>query len=649
MHPLLLPLSASAPAVLPLSASTVHCCRGAVLHHEMGPCWLQVELGPPPAGCPPWCSRSGSAVLQNGLQAALDTQRDADVAAAVAILLSEEQEDQGSGGEGMDASGGEDGLSSTVRWEGWGEAQQASALQQQSNTHYSSTVISGYSQQTASDDGPGCPGRLEQITRLIVRLDRVITQPDTSGITQQPGSVSAVALLEVVASPLQLQSDWQLPWWPRVSTRPGSDAAQALQRIVARAQAPQKGSGEQQQQQQQSPHLQEQDKAALAVSHDPFNIPDAQDTQAAATCPVAAPVAAPVVVEQLPPARADVVFDSLMSMPDSDVQLASRLASMPMDVAPAPPSMLEASASAPPKPHQLPPLTPPALARVGADYLPPAESVGSQPCQEQEAQQQQQQPLLQEQQEQQQQMPAASYSGLLSSIKCVQHASASPRDLYALTALLDSMAFVYVALFYQVVMRSARSLADITDERQLPLDYLTALLVMFGCSVADRLVYSLGSHPGKAALLLAQVAVLLPAAAQLYWGRAAVVGAGLSPRAGDGGTSAAAAAAAAAATAAALGRSPRAHLRAFLLIKCCSWVASAAQLASGYPPRASFDGGGRQRFLFYSVPDMAHLAGFYTFQVRHSSEPTVCLCALVCDDMCCCLFDLCCYFWFNLW
>jgi len=44
-------------------------------------------------------------------------------------------------------------------------------------------------------------------------------------------------------------------------------------------------------------------------------------------------------------------------------------------------------------------------------------------------------------------------------------------------------------------------------------------------------------------------------------------------------------------------------------------VAGALQLRSGFPPRADFEGGGRQRFLFFARPDAAHMIGFYVFEV----------------------------------
>ncbi len=50
----------------------------------------------------------------------------------------------------------------------------------------------------------------------------------------------------------------------------------------------------------------------------------------------------------------------------------------------------------------------------------------------------------------------------------------------------------------QAVVRSARTLADISDERVVPVDYLGALIALFMLMVLDRLSYTLGAHLGKA-------------------------------------------------------------------------------------------------------------------------------------------------------
>ena len=51
-------------------------------------------------------------------------------------------------------------------------------------------------------------------------------------------------------------------------------------------------------------------------------------------------------------------------------------------------------------------------------------------------------------------------------------------------------------------MTSARTLADISDERVVPVDYLGVLILLFLLLVADRLFYTLGLHAGKARPLL---------------------------------------------------------------------------------------------------------------------------------------------------
>ena len=49
----------------------------------------------------------------------------------------------------------------------------------------------------------------------------------------------------------------------------------------------------------------------------------------------------------------------------------------------------------------------------------------------------------------------------------------------------------------QVVVRSAASLTELTNDRVIPLDYLAVLMLLFLLMVADRLVYTLGWHAGK--------------------------------------------------------------------------------------------------------------------------------------------------------
>ncbi|GLI70150.1 hypothetical protein VaNZ11_014962, partial [Volvox africanus] len=81
----------------------------------------------------------------------------------------------------------------------------------------------------------------------------------------------------------------------------------------------------------------------------------------------------------------------------------------------------------------------------------------------------------------------------LPTILSVESYSKPPQDLYGPTAVLDLISFMYALVFYQFVVFSARSLADITDgDRRLPLDYLAALMLLFGIMVSERAVYMLG-------------------------------------------------------------------------------------------------------------------------------------------------------------
>lgn len=152
------------------------------------------------------------------------------------------------------------------------------------------------------------------------------------------------------------------------------------------------------------------------------------------------------------------------------------------------------------------------------------------------------------------------------------------QQYYILILITSSLSIV------QVVMSAAQTLADITDEKQLPWDYLSALIVLFLIMVCDRVFYALGSHLGKFVLFLMQLLLFIPFTMRLFW----------SP---------------------ATGPLAHTHLRVFLLLKCVSFTLNALQLRSGFPPRASFDGGGRQRFMFFATPDIKHQIGFYVFQV----------------------------------
>lgn len=53
----------------------------------------------------------------------------------------------------------------------------------------------------------------------------------------------------------------------------------------------------------------------------------------------------------------------------------------------------------------------------------------------------------------------------------------------------------------------------------------------------------------------------------------------------------------------------------FMLLKLASFFLAALQLRSGFPPRASVHGGGRQRFFFFSRADVWHQMGYYIYMV----------------------------------
>ena len=77
------------------------------------------------------------------------------------------------------------------------------------------------------------------------------------------------------------------------------------------------------------------------------------------------------------------------------------------------------------------------------------------------------------------------------------------RDFYAATAALDILAFLFVAVYYNRVVSGAGSISEITSQHVVPLGYLIILITLFMFVVMDRVVYTLGSAAGKAALHLA--------------------------------------------------------------------------------------------------------------------------------------------------
>ncbi|CAL8464921.1 g4456 [Coccomyxa elongata] len=158
------------------------------------------------------------------------------------------------------------------------------------------------------------------------------------------------------------------------------------------------------------------------------------------------------------------------------------------------------------------------------------------------------------------------------------------QDWYAATALVDLLSFIYVAIFYQAVVTSARTLADITDERVVPVDYLGVLMLLFLLLVLDRLFYTLGLHLGKAVLFWTQMALFYWYTMVLFWSPATSTTAKL-------------------------------HLRILMAIKSLSFTFSALQLRNGYPPPASYRGGrGRHAFVFARHINNFGTMAFHVFQ-----------------------------------
>lgn len=169
-------------------------------------------------------------------------------------------------------------------------------------------------------------------------------------------------------------------------------------------------------------------------------------------------------------------------------------------------------------------------------------------------------------------------------VEAVEHHAHVEADWYMLTVTADFLAFVYAALFYQTVLQSARSLADLTVQQVIPANYLLTLMALFLAIVLDRVCYTIGHHLGKAVLLTVQLVAVLWYAMALFW----------SP----GQTSNAA----------------RMHLRIFTALKSLSFVFSALQLRSGYPPPASYQGGrGRHSYVFTRSTGMTSWLGFQLF------------------------------------
>lgn len=168
-------------------------------------------------------------------------------------------------------------------------------------------------------------------------------------------------------------------------------------------------------------------------------------------------------------------------------------------------------------------------------------------------------------------------------VQNVEWHSRPAQDFYAATAAVDFITFLYVVVFYQSIVNSARSLQDISDERVVPLDYLLSLIVLFMFLVLDRVFYTLGSPLGKALLLWSQMAVFYIYVLKLFW----------SPTTSS---------------------TARTHLRVAMLLKSCAFVLYALQLRHTYPPRASYRGGrGRHAFMFMRHTNMFGWLGMQVF------------------------------------
>ena len=183
------------------------------------------------------------------------------------------------------------------------------------------------------------------------------------------------------------------------------------------------------------------------------------------------------------------------------------------------------------------------------------------------------------------------------------------RDFYAVTAVLDILGFMLVALYYNKVMHGAGSLSEITSLHVVPLGYLITLIILFMFVVLDRVVYSLGSCLGKGVLHVVQMIVFFWYCSSLVWndpfssssysGHAHGT-ATTSDGSGDNRGS----------------TTTKSHdlLRILLFIKLLSFALSALQLRTGYPPPASYANGmGRHTFVFMRSVSVPASLAFHVF------------------------------------
>lgn len=210
-----------------------------MLPHEWGPSWVKLDIGPPSPGAPAWTSPAGASHLQDNIQAAMDGLQAQDTAWALAAASSsaqdpifglwmpmhqdgvvstdqhraqeqqgapaQQQQEQDRGQHKEDGSGAEE------RWSQWsveGSSQDHSvrALHDRGTARELlaaavGRALGGNGELLAAVMADPASMGLSRLTRLLVRLDRVLTD-ETSAL--RPAG-SAVALFEICAEPLKWQ------------------------------------------------------------------------------------------------------------------------------------------------------------------------------------------------------------------------------------------------------------------------------------------------------------------------------------------------------------------------------------------------------------------------------------------------------------
>lgn len=82
----------------------------------------------------------------------------------------------------------------------------------------------------------------------------------------------------------------------------------------------------------------------------------------------------------------------------------------------------------------------------------------------------------------------------------IENHSRNSQDWYALSTSLDMMCFVFVALYYNKMVKASGSIQEITTQHVVPLQYLVTLIILFAFMVLGRVVYTSGSQAGKATI-----------------------------------------------------------------------------------------------------------------------------------------------------